>query len=216
MSESFSSAYTEQLRSLMSAAEIPSFRALSQRAEVSKWAIQQLRRGQADRLRTEQLYRLGQVLNVSIDELLRQFSRLSPKPQPSSENAATLEALQQEYHRLQDQLQQQREHLWHEFQQTSLEALESWLIQFPTAAHAAQNNPQVPAARLLPLMRPLEKLLQTWHVEAIAPVGDEVPYDPQLHQLMEGDAQPGELVKIRYMGYRQGDRLLYRARVSPV
>jgi molecular chaperone GrpE (heat shock protein) len=215
MSQSFSPAYTERLRSLMQAAGISSFRALRQRAEVSKWAIQQLRKGQAERLRTEQLYRLGQALTVPIDELLRQFSGLQPKP-VQNDNAASLETLQQEYHRLQEQLQQQREQLWQEFQQTSLEALESWLIQFPTAAHAAQTNPQVPASRLLPLMRPLEKLLQTWQVEAIAPVGAEVPYDPQMHQLMEGDAQPGEPVRVRYTGYRQGDRLLYRARVSPV
>jgi molecular chaperone GrpE (heat shock protein) len=53
-------------------------------------------------------------------------------------------------------------------------------------------------------------------VEAIAPVGAEIPYDPQLHQLMEGNPQLGEIVKVRYTGYRQGDKLLYRAKVSPV
>jgi hypothetical protein len=37
-----------------------------------------------------------------------------------------------------------------------------------------------------------------------------------LHQLLEGTAQPGDLVKVRYTGYRQGDKLLYRVKVSPV
>ena len=57
--------------------------------------------------------------------------------------------------------------------------------------------------------------MEHWNVESIAPVGAEVPFDPQLHQLMEGYAQKGEMVKIRYTGYRQGDKLLFRAKVSP-
>jgi len=58
--------------------------------------------------------------------------------------------------------------------------------------------------------------LQQWSVEAIAEVGKELPYDPTQHQLIEGTAQPGELVRVRYTGYRQGEKLLYRAKVSPV
>jgi molecular chaperone GrpE (heat shock protein) len=72
------------------------------------------------------------------------------------------------------------------------------------------------AVKLLPLVRPIEQLLQKWEVEEIAPVGAEVAYDPQLHQLLEGTAQPGEKVKVRYTGYHQGDKLLYRAKVSPI
>jgi molecular chaperone GrpE (heat shock protein) len=127
-----------------------------------------------------------------------------------------LEELQREYDRLQAQLTQQRQVLWQEFQQTSVQILESLLLQLPTAAYAAQQNPQVPAVKLLPLLRPLEQLLQEWGIEAIAPVGSEVAYDPQWHQLMEGTATVGDLVKIRYTGYRQGETLLYRAKVSPV
>jgi molecular chaperone GrpE (heat shock protein) len=70
--------------------------------------------------------------------------------------------------------------------------------------------------RLLPLVRPVEQLLQQWGVEAIASVGSELAYDPHLHQLMEGTAQPGELVRVRYTGYRIGEKLLYRAKVSPI
>lgn len=124
--------------------------------------------------------------------------------------------LKREYQRLLVQLEQQRQTLWQEFQQSSLGVLESWLLQWPTAAQKAQENPQLAAVRLLPLLRPMEQLLQQWGVEAIAPVGSELPYDPLLHQLMEGTAQPGEIVKIRYTGYLQGDKLLYRAKVSLV
>jgi hypothetical protein len=33
---------------------------------------------------------------------------------------------------------------------------------------------------------------------------------------MEGNAQPGDFVKVRYVGYRQGEKLLHRAKVSPL
>lgn len=59
--------------------------------------------------------------------------------------------------------------------------------------------------------------MQEWGVEAIASVGSEIPYDPQWHQLMDGTALPGELVRVRYTGYRLADnKLLYRAKVSPI
>lgn len=213
--------YTQRLRSLMQSVGITSYRELAQRALVSDWQIKQLRQGKAAQLRVESLYRFSQALNRPIAELLAQFSELEAAnlpahASPDEDISQDLERLQQEYQRLQAQLLHHRETLWQEFQQTSLQALESWLIQFPTAAHAAQTNPSVPAVRLLPLMRPVEQLLEEWQVEAIAPVGAELPYDPQQHQLMEGNAAPGDRVRVRYTGYRQGDRLLYRAKVSPV
>lgn len=212
--------YTERLRSLMQAAGIESFRALSRQAAVSEWQVRQLRRGKADQLRGESLCRLSEVLQTSLHNLLSQFSLLSPAPEKAISEASPelvqqLEVLKLEYQRLQDQLTQQREVLWREFQQESLNALESWLIQYPTAVYSAQQNPQVPATRLLPLMRPVETLIKNWQVEAIATVGAEIPFDPQSHQLIDGNAETGDRVRVRYVGYRQGDRLLHRAKVSP-
>jgi transcriptional regulator with XRE-family HTH domain len=179
--------YAHKLRSLLPQANLPSFRALVRAANVTEWQVKQLRKGQAAKMRVDVLYRLSQALGISLAELIAQFSELPVAP-PSEQ----------------------------EFQQTSLQILESWLVQFPTAAQAAQQNPDLPAARLLPLIRPVEQLIKSWGVEAIAPVGSEQTYDPQVHQLMEGTAAAGDRVKIRYAGYRQGDRLLHRARVSPI
>jgi hypothetical protein len=53
-------------------------------------------------------------------------------------------------------------------------------------------------------------------VSAIAPIGSEHPYDPTIHELMNGTATPGTPVRIRYAGYYHGETLLYRAKVSPV
>jgi molecular chaperone GrpE (heat shock protein) len=177
-------------------------------------------------MRVEALCRLSRVLRVSLIDLLNQFASLPNLDlgvERSEQSGATLQptdpdldSLRQEYQRLQTQLQTQRVTLEQDFQQASLQILESWLLQFPTAAYAAQQNPQVPAVRLLPLMHPVEQLIQSWGVEAIVPVGTELAYDPQQHQLMDGTAQPGDRVRVRYTGYRQGSRLLYRAKVSPV
>ncbi|OKH23428.1 hypothetical protein NIES1031_18410 [Chroogloeocystis siderophila 5.2 s.c.1] len=190
---------------------LSSFKALADAAEVSPQQIRKLRRGEVGQMRVETLLKLSQVLQVSLDELLDTFSSASTQAMLQQPDT-----LKQEYQRLQHLLEQQRENLWQEFQQSSLQQLESWLVQWPTAAQKAQENPQLPAVRLLPLMRPVEQLLQSWGVEAIAPVGAELPYDPQVHQLLEGTAQPGDRVKVRYTGYRHGEKLLKRAQVSYV
>jgi molecular chaperone GrpE (heat shock protein) len=208
---------TSQLQNLMQAVGISSFRALSRAAGVSERQILRLRQGKLEQMRLEVLLKLSQVLEISLSQFVETFVVLSAKPQARNPNPQELADLKQEYERSQLQLQQQREILLQEFQQSSLQLLESLLLQWPTAAQKAQENPELAAVKILPLVqKPLEKLLQAWGVEAIAPVGAELPYNPQLHQLLEGTAQPGEIVKIRYTGYLQGDKLLYRAKVSPI
>ena len=198
---------------------ISSFKALARSSGVSERQLMRLRRGEVIQMRVDVLIKLSQALEVPLTELVATFSVVEPRGEnaaPPQESKQAYTDLKQEYERLQVQLEQQRQALWQEFQQSSLQVLESWLLQWPTAAYKAQENPQLPAVRLLPLLRPMEQMLQQWGVEAIAPVGAELPYDPYLHQLLEGTAQPGERVKIRYTGYRQGDKLLYRAKVSPI
>ena len=203
---------------------VSSFKALAQKADVSEWQVRQLRQGQATQMRAEALIKLSQAIKISLPELISTFSQvaLEPEVRPVSPTVsetgleAELVAVKLEYERSQAQLAQQREALWQEFQQSVLQAIESWLLQWPTAAYAAQQNPQAPAVRLLPLLRPIETLLQQWGIEAIAEVGMELPYDPTQHQLMEGTAQPGDRVRVRYTGYRQEEKLLHRAKVSPV
>ncbi|MGB7441382.1 MAG: helix-turn-helix domain-containing protein [Coleofasciculaceae cyanobacterium] len=206
--------YTQLLREMMRQVGVSSFLQLSRLSGVSVKQIRRLRQGNLSSMRLEILEKLAKILQVSVGELLVCFSREFASP--SSTREEELKVLKQEYQRLQQQLELQRESLRQEFQEASLQVLESWLLQWPTAAYAVQNNNQLPAVRLLPLVRPVEQLLQGWGVEAIASVGAEIPYDPQQHQLMEGTAQAGEVVRVRYTGYRQGEKLLYRAKVSPV
>ena len=203
--------YSDPLRALMQPLGITSFRALAQAAELSRWQIDQLRRGQVAQMRLEVVLKLAQTLQVSLNNLLA-LSQTGALPQQSD---SALEAqLRQEYQRLQAQLDQQRQSLQQEFQQNSLQILESWLTYYPAAAHKASQDPSLSAVKLLPLMRPIEALLQSWGVELLAPVGAVLPYDPQQHLLIEGSAIAGEPVTVRNPGYRQGEKLLYRAKVS--
>jgi molecular chaperone GrpE (heat shock protein) len=218
--------YTHQLRQSMQRVGVPTFKQLSHQAGVSPSQIRRLRQGAALQMQLQTLLKIGQTLQISLTELLTTFGEvnLSDKSLVDQKNSeltpnsidSKLQTLQQEYQRLQAQLERQRESLTQEFQQNSLQVLESWMLQWPTVARAVEQNPDLPATKLLKLVRPIEQLLQQWGVEAIALVGSEIPYDPQLHQLMSGTAQTGETVQVRYAGYRQGDKLLYRAKVSPV
>ncbi len=215
---------TEKLQNLMQRVNIPSFKALSRDAGVSERQILRLRQGKIIQMRVDVLLKLCQVFQISLSELIETFSPGKtqqglnfPVTVTAVPSQPEIEALKIEYQRSQLQLAQQREILKQEFQQSSLQLLESLLLQWPTAAQKAQENPQLAAIKIVPLVqKPLERLLQEWGIQAIAPVGAEVPYNPQMHQLIEGTAQPGETVRVRYTGYLQGEKLLYRAKVSPV
>jgi len=203
--------YAPQLQRLMQQAGLSDDRELSQKAGVPELQLSRLRRGLALKTRADILLKISQALQISLNELLATFA-----PDYVELESPAPTAIEQEYQRLQSTIEQQRSSLMQEFQLSSVQILESWMLQWPTAASKAQENHHLQAHKLLPLLRPVEQLLEHWGVESIAPVGAQIPYNPQHHQLIEGIAQPGETVKVRYTGYRQGEKLLYRAKVSPV
>lgn len=195
-SQSFSDAkaevsndYTLVLKGLMEPVNITNFKQLSEKAGISKQQILNLRRGKVNSMRVEVLLALGSVLEVSVEELIALFSGKTGVASPSSRE---------------------------QFQRESLEIIESWLLQWPTAVSAIAQNPDLPAQRIIKLLNPLEKLLQSWDVERIGQVGEEVSYNPQQHQLLAGKAEPNSTVRVRYVGYRHGEKLLYRAKVEPI
>ena len=100
-----------------------------------------------------------------------------------------------------------------------IQQLESLILQLPSAAYAAQTNPNMLAKNILPLLRPIDVLLQKWGITAIGAVGAQVAYDPQKHEFIDGNDQSdqieeGDMAIVRYVGYMQNEKLLYRARVS--
>ena len=211
--------HSPALRSLMAEANIASYRALSQTSGVPRSAIDSLRQGQIGRLRVDMLQRLCQTLGLSLETLIDRFSSLNlsqPGGGSGGEAMAQVKALRQECDRLQTQLKIQADTVRQQVQQEAIAQLEPWLVQWPTAAHAAQQKVDLPAQKLLPLVRPVETLVQSWGVTPIETVGAEVSYDPQIHQPKTGVLSPGQPVRVSHVGYRQGDRLLYRAKVAPI
>ncbi len=199
---------TEILRQLMKLVDISSFQALSDRTAVSRRAIDTLRKGNAATLRYADLAKLSEALQTELNEFIPKFI--------ADAESSMIADLREEYKRLQQKLENQKQELRSQFERETIQQLESLLLQLPSAAHAAQNNPNMPAKNILPLLRPIDALLQKWGISAIGSVGAEVSYDPQKHQLMEGsnDIENGDLAIVRYVGYMQGEKLLYRARVS--
>ncbi|MFO8041048.1 MAG: helix-turn-helix transcriptional regulator [Sodalinema sp.] len=209
---------TDRLRTLMTQAGISSFRELSRRAAVSQWQVRQVRTGPLSNLRWGVLCQLSQALNLSPSQLIAALDRPS-NPTVTATGDSDLrdgESLKQEYQRLQAQLDQQSSQLQQDFQRESLEQLESFLRFWPTAAARVQQNPQLPAKNILPLIRPLQQLLEDWGLIPIGDIDAIVPYNPQQHQLKQGQANPGDRVRITHRGYYHGDCLLWRAQVDPL
>lgn len=210
---------TEILRQLMQLAKISSFQMLSDRAGVSRRAIDTLRKGKAATLRYADLAKLAEVLQIELNEFIPKFiiTDVSSSISSNSESLSSkLATLGEEYQILQQKLERQKEELRSQFERETIQQLESLLLQLPSAAHAAQVNPNMLAKNILPLLRPLDILLQKWGIRAIGAVGVEVAYDMQKHQLMEDsdEIEEGETAIVRYVGYMQGEKLLYRARVA--
>lgn len=132
-------------------------------------------------------------------------------PNPQGDRVADLEA---ECDRLRQALAKSSQNSQKDWQDASFEQLKSLLISFPTAQIMAQKKPTLPAKNLTALFIPLENLIKTWGYEQIGEPWTQVSYDPQIHQPDAADIQPGETVYVRFVGYRDRDRLLCPAKVS--
>jgi molecular chaperone GrpE (heat shock protein) len=209
-----------QLQYLMEEVGIKDLKTLSRLSEISEWQLTRLEYGLLAKMPVEILLKLSNILKVPVSSLLALFgSDLLPVEDTTfnslKERTRELDVIKLEYQRLQKQHEQQKEQLQQEFQQSSLAVIEPLLVQWPTVEAAAKKNPQLSAVKILPLVKPIMELLKRWGIEPIGIVAEHTPYNPQIHQIMEGVANPGDPVQVRYVGYRQGEKLLYRAKVSP-
>ena len=206
--------HSERLRELMTTAGIASYRALAARAGVSLWQIEQLRAGKGEQMRLTMLTRLAGSLEMSLNTLLKAFELLPEAAEAAVEEEVA--AVRQEYARLKGQVEKREALGRSQVKTEALQTLESWLVQWPTVAKRAAENEALAAVKVLPFVRPVERLMEVWGVGAIAPVDAEVDYDPQLHQLIGGTANAGEKVKVTHSGSLYEGKLLHRAKVKPV
>lgn len=101
-----------------------------------------------------------------------------------------------------------------DFQKATFDQLRSLLISYPSILHRLTLQPDLPAKNLAALFVALDNLLQSWEYESIGSPWAQVTFDPQIHQPDRDDIQPGELVYIRFVGYRHGETILAPAKVS--
>ncbi|BAQ63622.1 molecular chaperone GrpE [Geminocystis sp. NIES-3709] len=186
------------LQNLMKEVEINDYLELSRKSQVSELQFYRLENNLLDHIPLGVLKKIAQVFNISVTMLIEKLENIDDRDSGTKNEELTTSII-------------------NEYQRETISILESLLLQLPTFSYAVKNNPDLPAIRLLPLLEPLNKLLSSWEIDSIGKVGDIVTYNPQEHELMDyGDDDNPTQVEIRYVGYRQKDKLLYRAKVSPV
>lgn len=125
-----------------------------------------------------------------------------------------VQSLRQEGLRLRAELEGQRSQLASEAHQAIFQQLQPLLTSYPSVRQMIQAKPDLPAKNIVSLLTPLDQMLESWGYTAIGSAWEQVPYDPQLHQPDAPDLIPGELVYIRFVGYRHAEKILCPAKVS--
>lgn len=204
----------QKLADLMEKAGIEGYSHLSKLSGVSQRELRRLEYGLLPKINLDNAIKISLSLNISLAEFINYFwpetNNINLKP--VNIEIQKINSLKQEYNLLQN-LYKNQEQYW---QESALKIIESWLLKWPTALAAIAYNPRILATQLVPLIKPVERLLTAWEIEATAKVGAKVVYNPEEHQIIGGNVQPGDLVRVRYVGYRQGDKLLYKAKVSAI
>lgn len=155
------------------------------------------------------------VSSLLIVSLRRSDTKRESKNASTKEtNAAAIEELRQECLRLREELQQQSNQVKTDLQNSTFSQLQTLLTNYPSVRKMAEAKPDLPAKNVVSLFTPLDNVLASWGYEKIGLVWEQVAYNPQLHQPDSSDIEEGEFVYIRFVGYRQGDRILTPAKVS--
>lgn len=125
-----------------------------------------------------------------------------------------IEELKQQCARLRSQLETQSTQIQQDSEIKAFEQIQSLLTQYPSVRRMAESKPDLPARNLIGMFTALDNLMKFWGYQAIGQPWEQTEYDPQLHQGDVGDLQPGEWVYVRFVGYRNDDRILVPAKVS--
>ncbi len=120
----------------------------------------------------------------------------------------------QESEELKIKLNRQKKELTTEFAETIFEKLHCLLTNYPTARIMTKVKPDLPAKNLISLFKPLDSVSEYLGFNLIGKPWQKVAFNPQFHQADTEDIIAGELVYIRFVGYRYGHRILTPAKVS--
>ena len=151
-------------------------------------------------------------------DLERKLETAIKDRQTSQREKATLEVQIEEFKqqcvRLRSQLEIQSIQTQQDSEIKAFEQIQSLLTQYPSVRRMAETKPDLPARNLIGMFTALDNLVKFWECEAIGSPWERVEFDPQLHQGDTADLELGEAVYIRFIGYRNRDRILLPAKVS--
>jgi molecular chaperone GrpE (heat shock protein) len=131
-----------------------------------------------------------------------------------TEQKIKIAELENQCQRLREELKQQSQQLQTDFQNETFTQLQTLLTNYPTVKKMALTKPDLPAKNIVSLFTSLDNLMDSWGYTVIGETWEQVNYNPQIHQADSDDIQEGDLVYIRFIGYQNGDQVLYPAKVS--
>ncbi|MDP5018640.1 MAG: molecular chaperone GrpE [Dolichospermum sp.] len=143
-----------------------------------------------------------------------QDTSINNQPVTSPETEQKIKDLESQSQRLREELKQQSQQLQGDFQHETFTQLQALLSNYPTVKKMALAKPDLPAKNLVSRFTSVDNLITSWGYTVIGETWEQVNYNPQLHQADSDDIQEGELVYIRFIGYKNGDEIIYPAKVS--
>jgi len=194
------------LQKQMSQVGIADWATLTRQSGLTRQDLDQVRLGRLESIPLGKLIQIAQVLGWNLDQILSQF-KLSNAIQE-------IAALRHAGLRLQESMDCQRQELKAAFRQETFTQLQPLLTSYPSVRQMASAKPDLPARNVVSLFTVLDNLLAEWEIQQIGGVWQPVAYDPQLHQPDVADINPGEVVYVRFVGYRSGETILCPAKVS--
>ena len=202
----------EQLRSQLEQLDSKKTAAISQLQQLDSEKTGEISGLQQEREQLrQQLEQMESEKTAEITELQQAWEQLRWQLQ---QQTAEMIEFQQKCQRLQSQLQQQPSQLNADFRDSTFAELQALLTKYPSARQIAETKPDLPAKNMMKLFTPLENMLENWGYEPIASVWEQVRYNRNLHKADTDDIQEGEMVYVRFVGYKSGDRVVCPAKVS--
>lgn len=122
--------------------------------------------------------------------------------------------LKQQCARLRSQLEVQSTQTQQDSATKAFEQIQSLLTQYPSVRRMTETKPDLPARNLVGMFTALDNLANFWGYQTIGEPWKQVEFDPQLHQGDVADLVPGEVVYVRFVGYRSNNQILVPAKVS--
>ncbi|MEM9511656.1 MAG: hypothetical protein AAF978_03070 [Cyanobacteria bacterium P01_E01_bin.48] len=175
-----------------------SWAAFARAAALSRYRLDLFRQARLERLTVKDLISACSALGVSPLEYLSATEAIDPAEASETEHSPTKDISVEDIS------------VW---QRSALDCLEPLLRQYPTARYAAEHR-ELSARQVLPLLLPLERLLEAWNVEPLGCVGETAAFDPTQHELLsDADIATGEPIEIRYLGYRYCGAIWLKAQV---